>query len=336
MSVERFRGDPAKGKHEIRLALTLALLAGCAAEAAPFPTRDQNPLLAGFGLPMAMPARVAPAGEWSFSADLNWGSTALAQRDGTEALMVDAETREARLTVRGTLNNTTAIQIQVPYRYMGGGTLDGFIDSWHDAFNLPEGARNSLPEDEIHIDYRRNGSQLIDVDTSSSSLGDVSVDVGRELMSSPSTSAVAWLNVKAPTGDSDKLAGSGAIDASLIVAAEHRFSDSWTVFGQAAVTHLGDGDLLPRQQRNVVWSGLAGIGWQVLRAVELKLQFDTHTAVFDETELDYLGDAVFMTVGGNVRFNSRWQLDLAVSEDIVTEASPDVVFVIGIRRGLGE
>jgi hypothetical protein len=57
----------------------------------PFPTRDLNPLLAGFGLPSALPARVA-GDSWSIATDLNWASTSLVQRVDSEQLIVDAET----------------------------------------------------------------------------------------------------------------------------------------------------------------------------------------------------------------------------------------------------
>jgi hypothetical protein len=45
-----------------------------------------------------------------------------------------------------------------------------------------------------------------------------------------------------------------------------------------------------------------------------------------------------LTVGGSYRLAAGWQLDLGVSEDIVVEGSPDVVFVFGIsqRRTGGE
>ena len=34
------------------------------------------------------------------------------------------------------------------------GTLDGFIDDWHDFFGLPEGTRPVLPRDQLNIAYR--------------------------------------------------------------------------------------------------------------------------------------------------------------------------------------
>jgi hypothetical protein len=301
------------------------------AAADPFPARDLNPLLAGFGLPAALPARVS--GEtWSFAADFNWASTSLAQRAGAEQLIVDAEIREVRATLGRSWPNGFAAQLEIPYRYTGGGVLDSAIDGWHDAFGLPEGERAAMPQDRIRIAYARGSNVLLDMQSSTEGLGDIALDVGRSLYSTQSGAAAVWLSIKLPTGDADRLTGSGAMDVSLAIAAEHRLGESGAVFGQAGVTYLGEGERLAEQQQDVVWSGLAGIGWRVWRGLELKAQVDAHTAVFDEAYVDFLGDAIVLTFGGDYRFASGWELDVAVSEDIAVESASDVVFVFGLRR----
>lgn len=315
----------------MRLAALTLLLTASSAAADPFTVRDQNPLLAGFGLPGAMPARMADAGAWSIGVDLYWSSTALLQQRGSEFLIVDAETRETRLTLQGSVTDRIAWQLQLPYRYTGAGNLDGFIDSWHDAFGLPDGARSQLPQDEFDLWYSRSGSSSLDVTSSVSGLADVQAAVGYEMIASPVTAVTAWLSIKLPTGDEDKLTGSGATDVSLLLAGQHRFGTRWSLFGQASVTWLGNGGFVAAEQRSVVWGGLAGLSWQVWRGLSLKAQIDAHSAAFDSA-LDFLNEAVVLTVGGDYRFASGWRFDLGVSEDLAVEHSPDVVFVTGLKR----
>jgi hypothetical protein len=318
--------------------LALLALASASAAADPFPTRDQNPLLAGYGLPMPMRARLPAAGTGSAALDFNWSNTELAQGNGEEAAIVDAETREVRLALLRSLSDRIAVQLQIPYRYTGAGSLDSFINTWHDFFGLPEGVRSTLPDDEMLIAYERHGTTALyldptlDIERSLSGLGDISADLGYQLGATTSSATAAWLSVKFPTGDANKLTGSGAIDVALALAGEYRLADRWTAYAQAGVTWLGDGDLLPEQQRSVVWSGLAGIGWQAWGGLTLKLQVDAHSAAFDDIALDFFGDAVILTVGGDYRFASGWQIDAGVSEDIAVETSPDVVFVIGLKK----
>lgn len=310
----------------------LLLAAASIAAAAPFPTRDQNPLLTGFGLPHPLPARIVAAEEWDFAAAFNWGSSAIAQTNAREALVVDAETRELRLSVAYGLADRFALQLQVPYRYTGAGTLDGFIDDWHSWFGLPEGARRILPSDDYRIMYARGGVMAVNSSASSSGLADISADVGYRIADDAATAVAAWLSVKLPTGDAAELTGSGAADVSLALAGEQRFAGRWSVFGQGGVSYLGEGDLLPMQQRSVVYSGLVGLGAEVTQSLALKVQVDAHSAVFDDTQLDFLGDTAILTVGGSYRFGKDWQLDVGVSEDIVVDGSPDVVFMLGLQR----
>jgi len=314
------------------LALALLLISTPAA-ADPFPARDLNPLLAGFGLPAALPARLSSE-TWTLAADLNWASVSLVQRAGSEQLIVDAETREARVTIGRSWSSGFAAQVQIPYRYTGGGVLDSTIDSWHELFGLPRGSRAFSPQDRVRIAYASGNTVFFDERSSQSGLGDISLDFGRSLSSSAATAATAWLSIKLPSGDADRFTGSGATDASLAIAAEHQLSENWSAFGQAGVAWLGEGERLAARQRDFAWSALAGIGWRAWRGLELKAQLDAHSAVFDEAELDFLGEAFVLTFGGDYRFASGWQLDLAVSEDIAVESASDVVFVLGLKKSL--
>lgn len=314
------------------LALALLLISTPAA-ADPFPARDLNPLLAGFGLPAALPARLASE-SWTIATDLNWASVSVVQHAGAEQLIVDAETREARVTIGRSWSSGFAAQLQIPYRYTGGGVLDNAIDSWHELFGLPQGTRAVSPQDRIRIAYGHGNTVLFDVRSSQSGLGDISLDFGRSLHSTTTGAAAAWLSVKLPSGDAERFTGSGATDVSLAIAAEHRFGEDWSTFGQVGIAWLGEGERLSAQQRDFAWSALAGIGWRAWRGLELKAQFDAHSAVFDEAGLDFLGEALVLTVGGDYRFASGWQFDLAVSEDIAVESASDVVFVVGLKKAL--
>ena len=313
-------------------AFALLTLVSGAVSAGPFPTRDQNPLLLGFGLPMPLPASIRQAPAWSFSLDLNWSNTALVQAEGDEELIVDAETRETRLTIGRALTDRFGLQVQIPYRNVGAGSLDSFIDDWHDAFGLPEGARPQLPEDEMHVGYERAGAVMFDTSSPYDGLGDISLDLGYELHSSPAASLSVWLSLELPTGSDSAFTTNDALDASVVLASERRFDERWSLFGQGAVSMLGEGDLLADQQHDLVWSGLAGIGWRPFAPVEFKVQIDARTAVFDDSALDFLNEAVVLTVGGAIHWRSGWRLDLGVSEDILVESAADVVFVIGVSK----
>jgi hypothetical protein len=141
----------------------------------------------------------------------------------------------------------------------------------------------------------------------------------------------AWLAVKLPTGDADAFTGSGSVDATAALAAEHAFGGRYAVFAQAAGTWLSDGDRMASQQENVAWSALAGISARTSENLTLALQVDAHTAVFDSDE-DFLGDAVMLTIGGTYRIGDSWDLSFAVTEDVAVETASDVVFLFQLKQ----
>jgi hypothetical protein len=316
------------------LTRAVALLACCApqAQAAPFATRDQNPLLTGFGLPAPLPARLAQDGQWDLASSINWGSSAIEQRSAREALSIDAETREVRFTLGRRIGERWALQLQLPYFYVGGGVLDSFIDSFHDALGLPEGARPRQPQDALHLSYQRDGTLLLQQRSSGSGVGEAVLDVGYQLSTAPRSALAAWASIKLPTARESTLRGSGAVDVSLSLAGERRWGERWDGFGQVGLTWLGKGDLLPRQQRDFVASAMAGLSVRVVGGLHAKLQLDAHSAVFDGSALDYFGEVAILNIGGEYRFKNGWVFDAGVSEDIIVNASPDLVLLFGLRR----
>jgi hypothetical protein len=301
---------------------------------APFPTADQNPLLNGFLLNLGAPARLPTNGQNTFSSTINWSSTAVIQDASNEHLIVDAESGELRLSFAHSFSDRLTVRAQLPYRASGGGSLDSFVDDWHSIFGLPSGARPVLPQDAYLINYKRNGATLAHYAQSSSGIGDISLAGGYQLHVTPTRAASLWLSFKAPTGDSEKLTGSGATDAALSLAYEQRLSSRWSAYTQLNFAYLGKGDLLSEQQRSSMWSGTLTFDYHYSPALALTLQFDGHTPGYSDSNLPLLGSAWIMTLGGEYRWHSRWFLQLGVSEDIQVEASPDVNFVLSVGKGL--
>jgi hypothetical protein len=305
------------------------LLAVTSVHAAPIATRDQNPLIAGFGLTSPLPENLNAMPTWD--AQFNWASSAIVQNSNAEHLTVDAETKELRLVLAHAWNDRWGARLQLPYRDTSGGSLDGFIDDWHDWFGLPKGVRPQQPHDRLLIDYSRDGFNRVHVTDRSSGIGDITLDVGHHTLRSVNTNLTLWASIKLPTGNANDLTGSGAADESIAAAFKHRLGPRWSLSAQLAGTHLGKADLLPSMQKRFVASGLLAANFAVTSNTEFTAQIDAHTAAYD-SDLEFLGSAEILTLGGAHRFNSGWRLELGVSEDIAVDASPDVVFLVRISQ----
>lgn len=319
-----------------RLLAAVALAASAVAPAAraePFVVRNQNPLLAPFGLPGPLPARLPEDGGSRFAANLHWGNSAYAETNGDAAFVVDAETLELRLRYERALGPRLALYAELPWRRTWEGVLDSAIDGWHDLTGLPGDERDDVPDDRLLIEYAVAGEPVYRFDEAGAGIGDIPLGLGYQLVATPGGALAAWLSVEAPVGDAEDLTGSGAVDVALSVAGEVALSGHVRAFAQLDVTALGDGDLLPALQEDVVWSAMAGLSWNAWRALDLTAQLAANSRVFD-AEGALAGDALVLVFGGTWRTPGGWRLDVSVSEDVDVNASPDVVFNFALARAL--
>jgi len=310
----------------------IVMLLTSAAHGDPLLTRNQNPLLAPYGLPSPLPARLPAAGSGRVSATLNWANAAAVETSGPYAFTLDGEAQEVRVRLEHSLGTQFAALVELPWRHLSGGSLDGFVEDWHDIFGLPGGSRWRLPRNELLIEYRQNDSVLLQVDSSSSGIADIPIALGYQIKASDGHALAGWLTVKLPVGDSDGLAGSGATDVALSVSGQTRLADRWQLFGQTDVVWLGQGDILPQLQEDFAWSALAGLSWNAWRGLDLTVQFNANSSVFDAAETDLAGDAVVLSFGASYRTASGWRFDLGMSEDIQAKASPDASFNVAVRH----
>lgn len=309
----------------------LATLLTFPVAAEPFQTRDQNPLLAGLGLPLPLPAELASPHATRMTLVANWSNTANSDLATDEALLFDLESRELRLLIEHSFAERFSLRIQIPWRQLDGGILDGFIDGWHETFGMPEGPRPLLPRDQFRLAYLRNGQMRLDMRKSVSGVGDVFLEAGYQWWQTDRSTAAFWLSVEAPTGSAHTLLGDGAWDAGAHAAGKLMTGARGTVHWQLGMTRSGSGRYLSEWQKDWTASGLAAFEYGVWRGLQLKAQLDLHSAPYD-SDAEFLGAAVILTAGGDYRFVSGWRLEFGISEDIKVEASPDVNFSFALAK----
>ena len=303
------------------------------AKADPFLTRNQNPLLALYGLPSPLPARLPEAGRWRSAGVVNWSNSASIDASGTSSFTMDAEAIEVRMHVERALNPLVAMRAELPWRRVSGGSLDSFIENWHDWFGLPDGSRSRLPREDLRIEHSVGGDTQLRVDESTSGPADIPLAAGYQLHVSEAHALATWLTVKVPVGDADELTGSGAVDVALSLAYRARPAEGWELFGQVNGVWLGEGDLLPELQESAAWTALAGATWNPWGSLDLTAQIEATSQIFDVDVAPLSGDALVLTFGGSYRTPGGWRFDLGISEDVEVDASPDVSFSFALRHG---
>jgi hypothetical protein len=318
----------------VRRSTVLALIALLAttAHAEPFLTRNQNPMLALYGLPSPLPARLPPAGGGRVAGVINWGNTEKEDFSTGGNYTLDAETFELRLHFDHALAERFSLHAELPWRKVSGGSLDGFIDDWHGVFGLPGGSRRRLPEDQLLIEFEQDGAMLLSIDESTSGIGDIPIALGYQLYATDSSALSTWFTVKTPTGSADDLTGSGAVDVAATLAGQTQLNEHWQLFGQASVAWLGEGDLLPELQESFAWTLMGGLTWNAWRALDLTAQVEANSRLYDGLDSELDGDAIVLTLGGSWRTEGGWRYDVGVSEDLQAGASPDIVFIFAVAH----
>jgi hypothetical protein len=297
---------------------------------------NQSPVAALCGLPALGSARVLAPQRSELSAGLDIANNYTSAGNSRESLLFDGESYHWQVGyVRGLSRNWDA-GVSLGYVDHHGGGLDGFIESWHNLFGLPQGGRDTAERNRLDYSYVRNGETQFDLTVPTGGVGDLRLYLGRQLMATPGRAISLRFSLELPTGNSRRLTGSGSWDAALWLSGEeawrttaHRFALFWG----GGLLGSNAGDLLPEQRRKL--AGLAHLGgaWSPCSWLILQLQLDAHSSLFKDSGLDEIDQAsVQLGMGGQLSLWRQTHLELAVVEDLLVGTAPDVVFHVAIAH----
>ncbi|NCD22470.1 MAG: DUF3187 family protein [Spartobacteria bacterium] len=306
----------------------------------PFLIRNDQPVGRLYGVPVGVDADPAAAPGFGLRVGLDVANGSIETSAGPAELTLDGETWVLRFAGRHVWKNGWRVMAGVPVVSHQGGGTDSFIEEYHDAMGLPDGNRKRRPADRLEYRYRRNDETMFSQTDSTTGLGDVFLAVAaplvRDRAGTRALDAVA--GVELPTGDSDRLLGSGSWDFSLgLAAADFATLAKWNLelHGGAGVLALTEGDVLADFQEPVAVYGDLAVGWRLASWLVPRVQIDFHSPFFAGTGQGPLDDwAVELVCGATVLLPGRFALDLAVAEDVAVHTAPDVVFHVGLKRSL--
>lgn len=327
------------------ISIAFALLAGAGllsavAAGEPFLIQNDHPIGRLYGLPTGDDAMPMALSGFDGRAALDVGNNSFERYRGADELVLDGETWVARFAGRYGWKTGWRVALGVPVVSHQGGGTDSFIEEYHDAMGLPDGNRKRRAADRLEYRYRRNGETLFNQADSTTGLGDirlsVSAPLARDRAGTRALDAVA--GVEMPTGDADRLLGSGSWDFSLgLAACDFASLARWNLelHGAAGVLALTDGEVLEDFQKPFAGYGNLSVGWRLASWLAPRVQVDVHSPFFADTGMAPLDDwAVQLTCGATVRLPGRFALDVAVAEDVAVNTAPDVVFHFGLKRSL--
>jgi hypothetical protein len=297
----------------------------------PFETRDQNlfNLIHGQSLPTNARLNSQSQGLWSSSLVIT--NTLNIQSSNNEEIYLDYEAYRFNFSYQYGLNDKWNLKLDVPLIYQSGGFFDSAIDSWHEFWGLPRANRPLVEHNQYDIQYAYQSQTLVDLNESSTTLGDIQLAIARSLIENSSTTMSLWASVKLPTGNEDKLTSNGATDLSAWLALNQQLSKDWVVNLNTGAVVLGTDNYKNIPLSDYALYGHIMLGWLVTDTINLKLQLQGHSSYYQQSQLAILGNSYFLTFGGTISLNQCNQLDFAMSEDIKVDASPDTSLIISWR-----
>ena len=297
----------------------------------PFETQDQNLFNLIHGQALPTNARLNKKSQNLWSSSLIITNALNIESSADENIYLDYEAYRFNFSYQYGLNEKWNLKLDVPLVHQSGGIFDSAIDSWHEFFGLPRANRPFVEHNQYDIQYAYQSQTLLDLNETSTTLGDIQIAIARSLIENSSTTMSLWASVKLPTGNEDKLTSNGATDLSAWLALNQQLSENWVMNLNTGAVILGTDHYKNIPLSDYALYGHAMLGWSVTDNINLKLQLQGHTSYYDQSQLTILGNTYLLTFGGTITLNQCNQLDIAASEDIKVNASPDASFLISWR-----
>ena len=333
--------EPRRRRQHVAAALfALTLVNGVvhASEITPFYSFNQSPVVQIYGLPALGSARVLAPNQTRIELNEIIANNFTGEPLANETLLFDGESYRTTLSVAHGISRDMEVGIEIPYLSIRGGHLDSFVEGFHDLFGLPDAGRSAVPRNRLRYSYLRNGTTLLDINEPASGIGDIRLTGAWQWHAPHSDSGYLGAlrgSLKLPTGDAAGLLGSGSTD----LAVWGSFACNPTVCGDSLQwyaglggLYVGKGDVLSGQQRDLVGFGSVGVGWPLWPVLLIKAQLDGHSPFYRDSDFGQLaGYAAQFLLGFTWQLGVQTAFDLAVSEDLIRNNSPDVAFHLGLR-----
>ncbi len=300
--------------------------------------RTYNPFTQIYGRPEFFAGRLEDPGVGRLGGALSVVSFTEIERADGSALELDGESYHLDLSYQKVLAPRLEVGARLPVLHRTGGWMDAPLTDWHNFLGVPNGKRDEQPRDALRLYFDDGAGVRYLNEDASTSVGDMQVWTRYQLTRSGDGRQISlYGGLKVPTGDPDRLTGSGALDVSIGAGLSDPVSlraIRTTLSANVGVVLLGEGDVLPDIQRSSVT--FAGLQAAVHLSRKLSLIGGIQaTSAYYDTDIGAIGDdTVQLLFGGDYRFDSGWQVQLGIVEDGLSRVMPDFAVHLSLSRRL--
>jgi len=257
--------------------------------------------------------------------------SALDYDPGEGLYYADGELYRTSVSIRRGIGHGLQLSITIPVLDFQGGLADSTIECFHDTFGFSQSGRDGAFRDSFGVYLRDNeGAELYLGDAPSPGLGDVSVGVRTRLPAPASWQLAVEGQLELPTGEEERLYGSGSLDIGAELLGTRYFERSCLHFG-VSVVHLGENDSLHTGEQ-VIGAAMLAYEHAWGRGASVIFQGTASQSPFRDLEIAQLDEIAYLVdLGVKKSFGSRWVAFVAVSENLLNfGSSADVGLHLGM------
>jgi hypothetical protein len=293
----------------------------------PLHVKNQLPLFMYVNAPYLETARI----ENSFSASFSHSSVYIVKESTEWYVGLDMEVTELNLRLKKIVNDFLEVGVDVPIASFSSGFMDGFINSFHEAFGFRDYGRSSRPDNVFLYDVKRDGAPVVDGRGCRITIGDIRLSLKKPiLIGDPAISIKGDLEF--PTGDAKDGYGNGSIDAGIAMLFDKKLSEK-------VKTYLNIGAVFPGdlkghktiELREYVYGG-AGVEAYLWKNLGLLGQIFVQGSPYPKTDIAAIDrTAVLVSLGGRYLFGKN-SLEISLTEDPSTSGAPDFTLNLSFKR----
>lgn len=292
----------------------------------PLAVKNQFPLFMHTDAPRLESAAV----ETSLTAGLAYSSVFVVRSSAHWSVELDAELAEFSLRLREAVG-PVEVGVELPVVFFSGGFMDGFLNSYHEAFGFEDYGRSNRPDNQFLYEVRRNGSLIIQGSDGSPAIGDLRLSAKYALLRvDPVVSA--RVDVELPTGDAKKGFGSGGLDAGVALLADKKISETFRAYLNVGAVFPGDLKGHQTVELDNFFYGGAAVEALLWKKFSLLGQVMAQGSPFPDTGIGSVDrTSVLLTFGGRY-VSGRDSIEFSITEDPNTAGAPDVAFGLIYKR----
>lgn len=269
----------------------------------------------------------------SFSISLSHSSIFMVRSSSDWSVNLDMELTELSLRYKKPIFNLFELGIEVPFLSLNSGFMDGFLESYHDAFGFSDYGRSARPKNEFLYEVRKNGAIVIKGKNGKTSIGDIRISVKRVIFANDPVVSIK-LDLELPTGNASNGYGNGSLDAGLSLLVNKKITEKIKSYLNVGIISPGDLKGYEKVELKEFYYGGVGIEAAYWKSISIFGQIFAQSSPFPKTGISTVDrTAVVLSIGGRY-YSGKNSLEISFTEDINTSGAPDFAIAFLFKKGL--